>query len=88
MQLSVRLLRGDASLGSPRAASLEVDLLDGGAFTQVGRAGGRDRQQQVLADLRVLPGRHFLQRADAGCQLGNQVIAPQTRTGRVDRTES
>src|SRR6185503_5111522 len=56
LKLSVRLLYGGASLGGPRATSMEVDLLDDGAFTQEGRTGGGDRQQYVLADLRVLFG--------------------------------
>src|SRR5450759_402165 len=72
VQLGVLLLDGRESLSGPPAATAQVNLLDLGAFTQVGRAGGGDGQQDFLTNLRMPLRRLFLQRLDAGCQLGHQ----------------
>src|SRR5450759_3705762 len=72
VQLGVLLLDGRESLSGPPAATAQVNLLDLGAFTQVGRAGGADGQQDFLTDLRMPLRRLFLQRLDAGCQVGHE----------------
>ena len=70
----VRLLDDGASLSGPRAAAVQVNLFDGGAFAQVGGAGCGDGQQNVLADLRMPLRRLVLQRLDSGCQFGHEMV--------------
>src|ERR1039457_7121988 len=71
-QVGVRLLDDGASLRGPRTASTQVNLLDGGAFTQVGRTRGGDGQQNILADLGMTLGRPLLEGVDASRQLAHK----------------
>src|SRR5665647_2357342 len=72
VQLGVLLLDGGESLSGPRAATAQVNLLDGGALTEVCRTGGGDGQQDVVTHRRMALCRLFLQRLNAGCQLGHE----------------